>query len=273
MRRSIRSNPSTIKSTKLKIAKALKFVKKLNRVIKKTLIKAAKIQKKIDAVESKVVVKSIVTIADADAGVKHAVRVGRINERQARKALEKALQIGDTTGINPAKMNLKKVRLVKELSIKKAQQEKYKMERLHRKKIRAELKKAQAKKDRADKIRRSAKAKLAKYARAINKLSLVKGNEQKIKNLKAKMTNSANIKAAATKMKITARTEILKRLTPLQQRLLRSSSQDATIMIQKRIRDDAKANVSMITETITVYDYQLNALNKKIKNVRKSSKS
>merc|ERR1712226_433335 len=139
---------------------------------------------------------------------------------------------------------------------------------MHKKKIQADLKKSHTKLDTANKIRKSATKKLLKLTRAINKLTLAKGNPEKIKKLKVKMVETANIKSAARKMKAAAKIEIMERLTPIQQRLMRTSKRDPALMVQKKILGDSEANGELISQTITIYEYQMGALNKKIQAIK-----
>lgn len=268
MRSMTRLNPSVVKVMDKKIDAALRKAKGLKLAIKKNTKKALKIQGKLDTIEKEVTIKSIVNVIDSDKRVKHARAVGEMNERLARRALEKAMGSQNTLEINKAKMNLKKARIVKELTVKKAEKETSKTETKHRKRIQKDLKKSHAKLDTANKIRKSAAKKINKLARAINKLSLTKGNEEKIKSMKVKMVETSNIKSAAGKMKAAAKIEIMERLTPIQQKLMRTSKKDPAFQIQRRILEDSNGNVDMITQTVTVYEYQMDAINKKMKELK-----
>jgi len=207
--------------------------------------------------------------------VKKAESIGLRNEKLARAALQKAAALKDVTALNHAKNNLRLAREVKEANVKAANKKKTAIDSKHAKKIKKELKAQKSTLKAADKKIAASNKTIIHCKAKIDRVKMGKGKNGTIKIavLRKKMLDALDVKKTAVLTKESSKANILERLTPMQQKMMKGAHKDVNLKIQKNIAKDQGAKVTMIEENITVTTYEMKNIASQIADIKKSGKS
>lgn len=207
--------------------------------------------------------------------MKKAESIGLRNEKLARAALQKAAALKDVTALNHAKNNLRLAREVKEANVKAANKKKTAIDSKHAKKIKKELKAQKSTLKAADKKIAASNKTIIHCKAKIDRVKMGKGKNGTIKIavLRKKMLDALDVKKTAVLTKESSKANILERLTPMQQKMMKGAHKDVNLKIQKNIAKDQGAKVTMIEENITVTTYEMKNIASQIADIKKSGKS